>query len=82
LNTRTGVTLNDPVIGRKIRIEKNGSSSTVVWNPFEAKSKTMSDIGPGEWRKFVCVEAVNAMENTVTVAPGATHKIATTIKVM
>src|SRR5581483_522947 len=44
LNTRTGVTINDPVLGRKIGVEKTGSSSTVLWNPFEAKAKTMADI--------------------------------------
>jgi glucose-6-phosphate 1-epimerase len=82
LNTRTPVTINDPVMGRKIRVEKSGSSSTVLWNPFEAKAKNMADVGPGEWKKFVCVEAVNALENTITVAPGATHKISTTIKVI
>ena len=82
LNTRTKVIINDPEMKRKIRVEKIGSSSTVVWNPFEAKAKTMADIGAGEWRKFVCVEAVNALENTVTVAPGATHKIGTTLQVM
>src|SRR5207249_12113410 len=82
LNTRAAVVINGSDMKRKIRVEKSGSSSTVVWNPFEAKAKTMADIGPGEWRKFVCVEAVNALENTVTVAPGATHKIGTTLKVM
>jgi D-hexose-6-phosphate mutarotase len=82
LNTRTAVTITDPVMGRKIRVEKSGSNSTVVWNPFEAKASTMADIGAGEWRKYICVEAVNAMDNTVTVAPGATHKIGTTLKVM
>jgi D-hexose-6-phosphate mutarotase len=82
LHSRNAVTINDPVLGRKIRVEKGGSNSTVVWNPFEAKAKGMADIGPGEWKKFVCVEAVNALENTVTVAPGATHKIGTTIKVL
>ena len=82
LNTRASVTITDPVLGRKIRVEKTGSSSTVVWNPFEAKAKAMADIGQGEWRKFICVEAVNALENTVTVAPGATHKVGTTLKVM
>jgi glucose-6-phosphate 1-epimerase len=54
----------------------------VLWNPFEAKAKTMADIGAGEWKNFVCVEAVNALENTVTVAPGATHKIGTSIRVI
>lgn len=81
-NTRTAVTINDPGMGRKIRVEKTGSSSTVLWNPFEAKASTLADMGAGEWRKFVCVEAVNALENTVTIAPGATHKIGTTIKVL
>jgi glucose-6-phosphate 1-epimerase len=82
LNSRNAVTINDPVMGRKIRVEKSGSNSTVVWNPFEKKAATMADIGAGEWRKYVCVEAVNALENTVTVAPGATHKIGTTLKVV
>ncbi len=82
LNTRAAVTITDPVIGRKIRVEKTGSSSTVVWNPFQAKAKSMADIGEGEWRKFICVEAVNALENTLTVAPGATHKVGTTLKVV
>jgi D-hexose-6-phosphate mutarotase len=82
LNTRTPVTINDPAMGRKIRVEKSGSSSTVLWNPFQAKASTMADIGAGEWKNFVCVEAVNALENTLTVAPGATHKIGTTIRVM
>jgi glucose-6-phosphate 1-epimerase len=82
LNTRTGVTINDPVMGRKIRVEKAGSSSTVIWNPFEAKAATMADVGAAEWKDFICVEAVNALENTVSLAPGKTHKIGTTLRVM
>jgi D-hexose-6-phosphate mutarotase len=81
-NARTAVRIDDPGMSRKIRVEKVGSSSTVLWNPFEERAKAMADIGAGEWRNFVCVEAANALENTVTVAPGATHKIGTTLRIM
>jgi D-hexose-6-phosphate mutarotase len=81
-NHRTLIAINDPGLGRKIRVEKTGSSSTVLWNPFEAKAKSMTDIAEGDWRRFVCVEAANALENTVNVAPGAMHKIGTTLRVV
>lgn len=29
----------------------------VVWNPWEKKAAGMNDLGEGEWRDFVCVEA-------------------------
>lgn len=41
---------------RTLSISSDGGDSTVVWNPGQAKADTMEDIGPNEWRKFVCVE--------------------------
>ena len=34
-----------------------GLADAVVWNIGEAKSAEMKDLGAGEWRKYVCVEA-------------------------
>jgi D-hexose-6-phosphate mutarotase len=82
LNTRSPIRIDDSVTQRKIRIEKSGSNSTVVWNPFQAKAQTLSDVGAGEWKQFICVEAVNALENSVTLAPGATHTIRASVKVL
>ena len=55
---------------RKIRVEKSGSTSTVVWNPWIAKARAMADFGDEEYHGMVCVEAGNVGENKVTLAPG------------
>jgi len=35
----------------------------VVWNPWEEKASGMSDLGEGEWKSYVCVEAVQVSRN-------------------
>lgn len=43
---------------RKLEIRREGLDDVVVWNPWEAKSKGMSDFGPEDgWKRMVCVEA-------------------------
>ncbi|MHB1352605.1 MAG: dihydroxy-acid dehydratase [Thiobacillus sp.] len=70
----------DPGLKRRIRIAKSGSRSTIVWSPWAAKAEQMGDLGQGKsgagWREMVCVESGNAMDNVVTVAPGASHTLA------
>ena len=66
-----------------LRIAKTGSDATVVWTPWLDKANQMGDMGKGRsaqggWREMVCVESVNAMDNLVTIAPGATHTLAVT----
>jgi D-hexose-6-phosphate mutarotase len=56
-------------------IEKSGSASTVVWTPWAEKADKMGDFGPDGWRKMVCVESANAVDNLVTIAPGASHTL-------
>ncbi|MSR66415.1 MAG: D-hexose-6-phosphate mutarotase [Pedosphaera sp.] len=56
--------------GRIIRIEKTGSASTVVWNPWTDKSAKMEDFGADEFLRMVCVESGNVGQNQVTLAPG------------
>src|SRR5688500_1415222 len=43
LDTKAAVEVTDPKWQRRIRIEKEGSASTVVWNPWIAKSQQMPD---------------------------------------
>lgn len=81
LNTRAAVTIADPAWGRRIVIEKRGSDSTVVWNPWIEKSIRLVDFGDDEWPHMVCVEPANAAENAVTVAPGAMHTMGMTVQV-
>jgi glucose-6-phosphate 1-epimerase len=81
LNTTGTVTISDPDWRRRIVIEKRGSESTVVWNPWIEKAARLADFGDDEWPRMVCVEPANAAENAVTVAPGAVHSMGITVRV-
>jgi D-hexose-6-phosphate mutarotase len=82
LNTTATCIVNDPVLGRKIRVEKKNSNTTVVWNPWEATAKSMPDFADEGFHTMVCVEAANAFSNAVTVQPGEEHEISTSIKII
>jgi D-hexose-6-phosphate mutarotase len=77
LNTAGPVEIHDPRLGRKIRIEKQGSNSTVVWNPWIAKSQQMPDFGNDEYQRMVCVETGNVSSDEITLAPGRTSTLTT-----
>lgn len=76
VNTPATCVIHDPVWNRRIVIEKSGSESTVVWNPWIEKTKGMADMDAESWKEMVCVETANAAENAVTLAPGESHKLA------
>lgn len=59
---------------RRIRIDKSGSSNTVVWNPWIAKSKAMPDFGDDEWTGMCCVETANVRDGRVTLLPANRHE--------
>lgn len=63
-------TLIDPALGRAIEVRKSGSKSTVVWNPWVAKSQRMADFGDEEYLRMVCVESGNVREHAITLQPG------------
>lgn len=65
--------LRDVGNGRSIRIVKERSGATIVWNPGPELARTMSYLGDEEYRDFVCVEAANAAESAVTLQPGEEH---------
>jgi D-hexose-6-phosphate mutarotase len=53
-------------------VEKENSASTVVWNPWVAKSKAMADFGDEEYHTMVFVESGNVGKNSITLAAGKT----------
>ncbi len=55
--------------GRTTVIRKEGFWGVVVWNPGAARSASMPDLEPDDYRRFVCVEAA-AIEPPVSLAPG------------
>jgi D-hexose-6-phosphate mutarotase len=78
-NATGTVTVEDPGWRRRVVVGKQGSATTVVWNPWIAKAKAMPDFGDDEWTGMVCVETANAMDDALTLAPGATHVMTATI---
>ncbi len=81
LNTTSNCVIEDPGMNRRITVEKRGSNSTVVWNPFEKRATELTDIGPGNWQKFVCIETANVNENLIQLAPGAKHEMIARVSV-
>ena len=81
LNTAAACTIDDPAWKRRIVIEKSGSATTVVWNPWIAKAASLPDMAPDDWKEMICVETVNAGENAVQLAPGASHTMKASIRV-
>lgn len=81
LDTAAACTIDDPVWKRRIAIEKSGSATTVVWNPWIAKAASLPDMAPDDWKEMVCVETVNAAENAVHLAPGASHTMKAALRV-
>ena len=70
LDTTAPVEIHDPRLGRKIRVEKQGSNSTVVWNPWVSKSQQMPDFGNDEYQRMVCIECGNVASNEINLPPG------------
>ena len=81
LNTIATCVVEDPVWKRRIVVEKTGSNSTVVWNPWIAKTAGMADMGPDEWQGMICVETANAADNAITLQAGESHTLTTSIRV-
>lgn len=69
----------DAAAGRRLALHSEGSTTAVVWNPGAALAATMADLGGGAQRGFVCVETANAGDEVVTLAPGASHRLAVSI---
>ena len=62
----------DEGIGRAIAIASRGNLNTVVWNSGE---ESVVDHGPGDWRRFVCVEPVSDWPGGRSLAPGESYAL-------
>jgi glucose-6-phosphate 1-epimerase len=80
-NTQNAVDLVDLDKKRRIRLRKERSLNTVVWNPWSDGTARLQDLGDGEWRQFLCVEASNILDAAVSLAPGQAHTMGAIITV-
>jgi D-hexose-6-phosphate mutarotase len=69
-DTSGPVEILDRALGRRIRIDKHGSASTVLWNPGSIKAQQMPDLGNEEYQAMLCVESGNVGKNRLSLPPG------------
>jgi D-hexose-6-phosphate mutarotase len=79
LDTSGAVEIRDERLRRVIRVEKENSASTVVWNPWIAKAQQMPDFGNDEYQKMICVESGNVNANKIVLAPGKSSSMKVTL---
>lgn len=76
------VTVIDPAQSRRLLISTEGAADLVVWNPWSSKARSVEDIGDGDWKRFVCIEAAAALDDALTLRPGKSHTIAYRLSVL
>ena len=79
VGTTAACLIDDPAGGRRLRVAKDGSESTVVWNPWIAKAARMPDFPDDGYKNMVCIETTNAGGDRRTLAPGAEHTLTQTV---
>lgn len=64
---------------RTLKIASEGSTSTVVWNPWIEKGSRMSGMKASAYREFVCIETANAFEDFRIVQAQKSHTLSVTL---
>lgn len=80
-DTTADCVIEDIALSRNIRIAKQNSTASVVWNPWAEREKAFADMASGEYRNMLCVEAANAPA-PISVAAGETHMVGMVISLV
>ena len=55
---------------------ENGSAHTaVLWNPWIAKARRLSQFAEDAWQGMLCIETANVWDDCIELAPGARHAL-------
>ena len=80
-DTTDDTLVHDPVLGRNLRVSRQGSRTVAIWNPWESGAAAMQDFPDQAYREMVCVESVNTGKDVIQLGPGESHTLGTTITV-
>lgn len=58
-----------------LNLTSHGSASSVLWNPWQAKARTLDQFLPDDYQRMVCVETANAGQDSVSLAAGDSHTL-------
>ncbi|OHT14824.1 putative glucose-6-phosphate 1-epimerase [Tritrichomonas foetus] len=70
--TTAPIELHDEVKNRTIRVEREGSNCSVVWNIWE-RASGFNDMPDNDYRKYVCIEAANTSGDIIHLGPNEEH---------
>lgn len=76
--TTADIQVRDPN-GPGLLIQRSGSNSVVVWNPWQAKTKRLSHFSEQAYQQMLCVEAANTLSDARLLEPGESHILTTRI---
>lgn len=76
------IILHDPILNRRIAMLRKGSRSAVVWNPGTKQASAMDDVGIGNERHFLCLEAAVAPCEKVQLMQNEPHIFECEISIM
>jgi glucose-6-phosphate 1-epimerase len=82
LNTRAAIQLEDPILRRRVRVAKKNSCTTVVWNPWVQKARSLPDFADNEWIEMICIETSNVGDFAMELAPGQHQKMRAVVRVI
>ena len=79
LDTQSDCILIDEVKSRSLKVSKEGSATTVLWNPWQVNSEKMSDFSDDGFKHMVCIEAAITANEVQIISPGESHILSQTI---
>ena len=80
-NTEETCLIEDPTFKRTIKVSKSGSKITTVWNPWIEDCASIADLPDDGYRSFVCIEAVNSFDDSISLNPGESHTTAAYLEI-
>ncbi len=74
--------IHDPAWNRTISILRDGSGSSIVWNPGEELAAGMSDLGAEQCHGFIALETSAVPAEGLSLRYGETHRLTTRVTVV
>jgi glucose-6-phosphate 1-epimerase len=65
---------------RRVEVHHEGSRSLVLWNPHVQKSARLAQMAPDAWRRMLCIETANVLEDALPLEPGDVHTVGFTLR--
>jgi glucose-6-phosphate 1-epimerase len=68
--------VEDPALGRRLRIQSRHSATCIVWNPWVETAHAMADLDDADYQVMLCVETANAADEVIQVPAGGEARLA------